>query len=93
MYDNEKEGKKLSQNILFALKQPEGDSNSQPQHFMSNVLEANKILLQIVQISQRLGGPVDKDLCQGARGPVFYASERWKNEKILKCQKKSVGKW
>ena len=45
-------------------------------------MKGSSILLQIVLISQRLGGPVDKDLCWGARGPEFNPSERLENEKF-----------
>ena len=82
MYHNEKEGKKLFQNIFSTLKHVQWDSNSQFQDQKPNVMKGSSILLQIVLISQRLGGPVDKDLCWGARGPEFNPSERLGNEKF-----------
>ena len=56
-------------------------------------MKGSSILLQIVLISQRLGGPVDKDLCWGARGPEFNPSERLENEKILRNRKNECNKW
>ena len=53
-------------------------------------MKGSSILLQIVLISQRLGGPVDKDLCWGARGPEFNPSERLENEKFWEIEKMSV---
>ena len=77
---NTKSNIKLSYKILLTLRHPQWDSNSQPQDYKSNVLKGSKILLQIVQNSATLGGPVDKDLALGTRGTRLNTSKKLKSE-------------